>query len=106
MLLNGTSLAGVDKLIYLDSTISNNGTIDAEISRTIQSAASAFRKLRSRLWDQKGIHLKTKMKVYRAIVIPTLLYSSETWTLYRRHLKRLHMVQQKHLRQLMDISAN
>ena len=104
VLLNGIPLAEVDKFTYLDSTISNNGTIDAEISRRIQSAASAFGKLRSRLWDQRGIHLKTKMKVYRAIVIPTLLYSSETWTLYRRHIKRLDMVQQRHLRQLMDIS--
>ena len=74
------------------------------VPRRIQSAASAFGKLRSRLWDQRGIHLKTKMKVYRAIVIPTLLYSSETWSHYRRHIKRLDMVQQRHLRQLMDIS--
>ena len=104
VLLNGTPLAEVDKFTYLGSTISNNGTIDAEISRRIQSAASAFGKLRSRLWDQIGIHLKTKMKVYRPIVIPTILYSSETWTLYRRHIKRLDMVQLRHLRQLMDIS--
>ena len=80
VLLNGTPLAEVDRFTFLGTTISNNGTIDAEISRRIQSAASAFGKLRSRLWDQRGIHLKTKMKVYRAIVIPTLLYSSETWT--------------------------
>ena len=59
VLLNGTPLAEVDKFTYLGSTISNNGTIDAEISRRIQSAASAFGKLRSRLWDQRGIHLKT-----------------------------------------------
>ena len=104
VLLNGTSLAEVVKFTYLGSTISNNGTIDAEISRRIQSAASAFGKLRSHLWDKRGIHLKTKIKVYRPIVIPTILYSSETWTLYRRHIKRLDMVQQRHLRQLMDIS--
>ena len=76
VLLNGKPLAELDKFSYMGSTISNNGTIDAEISRRIQSAASAFGKLRSRLWDQRGIHLKTKTKVYRAIiVIPTLLYS-------------------------------
>ena len=37
-------------------------------------------------------------------MIPTLLYSSEMWTLYRRHIKRLDKVQQRHLRQLMNIS--
>ena len=104
VLLNGTPLTEVDKFTYLGSTISNNGSIDAEITKRIQSATSAFGKSRSRLWDQRGIHLKTKMKIYRAIVIPTLLYSSETWTLYRRHIKRLDTVQQRHLRQLMNIS--
>ena len=39
-------------------------------------------------------------------MIPTLLYSSEMWTLYRRHIlyRRLDKVQQRHLRQLMNIS--
>lgn len=102
LLLNGTPLAELDKFTYLGSTISNNGSIDTEILKIIQSAASAFGKLRGRLWDQRGIDLKTKMKVYRAIVIPTLLYSSETWTLYRCHIKRLDKVQQRHLRQLVN----
>ena len=104
VLLNGTPLTEVDKFTYLGSTIFNNGSIDAEITKRIQSTTSAFGKLRSRLWDQRGIHLKTRMKVYRAIVIQTLLYSSETWTLYRRQIKRLDKVQQRHLRQLMNIS--
>ena len=104
MLLNDTPLTEVEKFTYLGSTILKNGSIDAEISKRVQSAATAFGKLRRRLWDQRGIHLKTKMKVYRAIVVPTLLYSSETWTLYRRHFKRLDKLQQRHLRQLMNIS--
>ena len=44
------------------------------------------------------------MKVYRTIIIPTLLYNSETWTLYRRYIKRLNKIQQRHIRQLMNIS--
>ena len=104
VLLNGTALAEVENFTYLGSIISNKGGIDAEISKRIQSAATAFGKLRSRLWDQSDIHLKTKMRVYRAIIIPTLLYGSETWTLYRRHFNRLDKMQQRHLRQLMNIS--
>lgn len=104
VILNGTPLVEVEKFTYLGSTVANDGSIDAEISRRIQSAASAFGKMRSKLWDRRGISLRTKMKVYRAIVIPTLLYASETWTLYRRHIKRLNLVQQRHLRQLLNIS--
>ena len=32
----------------------------------------------------------TKLKVYRAVVLPTLLYGCEMWTVYQRHTKRLN----------------
>ena len=34
--------------------------------------------------------LDTKLKVYRSVVLPTLLYACETWTVYQRHAKRLN----------------
>ena len=41
-------------------------------------------------WDRSGIRLDTKLKVYRPVVLPTLLYACETWTVYQRHAKRLN----------------
>ena len=32
----------------------------------------------------------TKLKVYRSVVLTTLLYACETWTVYQRHAKRLN----------------
>ena len=37
------------------------------------------------------------------MVLPALLYSAETYTLYREHIKRLEAVQQRHLRRIMKI---
>ena len=37
-----------------------------------------------------GIKLDTKLKVYKAVVLPTLLYACETWIIYQRHAKRLN----------------
>ena len=31
----------------------------------------------------------TKLKVYKAVVLTTLLYACETWTVYQRHAKKL-----------------
>ena len=31
----------------------------------------------------------TKYKVYKAVVLTSLLYGCETWTLYRKHIKQL-----------------
>ena len=41
--------------------------------------------------------------VFRAVVLSTLLYACETWTLYRSDIKRLESFQQSKLRQLLKI---
>ena len=47
--------------------------------------------------------MSTKIAVYCAVTLPSLLYSSETYTLYRRHIKRLSRVYQRQLRSIMGI---
>ena len=39
--------------------------------------------VRSAFYTYWGISLKTKIGVYRTVVLTTLLYRSESWTLYR-----------------------
>ena len=45
----------------------------------------------------------TKLKVYRSVVLPTLLYACETWTVYQRHAKRLNHLHTSCLRKLLKI---
>ena len=72
-----------------------------EINSRIQAASGAFGGLGKPVWSQYGISVSTKCKVYKAIVLPTLLYSAETYTLYRCHFIKLSKV---HLRQILLIS--
>ena len=46
---------------------------------------------------------KKNIYIYRAIILPTLLYGAETWTVYRRHVKKLHAFMMSHLRSIMKI---
>ena len=50
-------------------------------------------------WNQND----TKLKVYRSVVLPTLLYACETWTVYQRHAKRLNHSHTSCLRKLLKI---
>ena len=43
------------------------------------------------VWERNGIKLDTKLKVYKAVVLSTLLYACETWTVYKNHSKRLRL---------------
>ena len=66
-------LKSVNNFTYLGSTVASNNTIDVEINNRIQAASGAFGRLWKRVWLQHGITVSTKCKVYKAIVLPTLL---------------------------------
>ena len=48
--------------------------------------------------------MTTKIMVFKAVVLSTLLYACETWTLYRSDIKDLERFQQTKLRQILKIS--
>ena len=77
--------------------------IDDEVSARIAKASAAFGRLRGSIWDRSGIRLDTKLKVYRSVVLPTLLYTCETWTVCQRHAKRLNHFHTSCLRKLLKI---
>jgi len=53
------------------------------------------------LWDDHGIRLDTKVAVYKAAILTSLLVGSETWVLYSRHVRKL---EQFHMRCLWQIA--
>ena len=93
----------MDKFTYLGSTLSRNTTIDDEVNTRISRASSSFGRLYKNVWHRSGISLQTKLKVYKAAVLPVLLYACETWTVYRRHSKMLNHFHTKSLRKILNI---
>ena len=88
--VKGQRLQVLDKLTYLGSTLSRVVHIDDEVNAWIAKASAAFGRLRGSVWNRSGIRLDTKLKVYKAVMLPSLLYACETWTVYQRHAKRLN----------------
>ena len=104
--IHGSCLDVVESFTYLGSTLTCDGSLDAEIHRCIQKASVAYGRLEKRLWSNTGITHKTKLNVYKSCVLSVLSYSSETWTLFRRHLKTLEHFHQKCLRRILNIKWN
>ena len=102
--IEGVKLDAVEQFTYLGSTLSRNVSIDEEISRRISKACVAFGSLKSKLWDKRGIKLATKLQVYQAAVLSSLLYACETWTTYSRHIKQLNRFHLNCLRQILKIN--
>ena len=78
--VNGRKLQVVDKFTYLGSILSRAVHIDDEVTARTAKASVAFGRLRTNVWERNGIRLDTKLKVYKAVVLSTLLYACETWT--------------------------
>ena len=70
----------VDKFTYLGSTLCRTVVIDDEINTRLAMASAAFGRLHKNVWDRRGITTETKIKVYKAVVLTTMLYGFESWT--------------------------
>ena len=101
--VNSEELKVVDSFVYLGSTLTRNGQLDKQITTRIAKASATFGRLNTRVWRQHGISIQTKFKVYRAAVVSTLLYGSESWTYYKRHVQQLEAFHQRKLRCLFNI---
>ena len=72
--IDGEVLEATDHFTYLGSAITSNLSLDREIDRPIAKDTGVLVKLSKRLWDNKQLSLTTKLKVYHAFVVSTLLY--------------------------------
>ncbi|GAB1603816.1 hypothetical protein Ahia01_000662900, partial [Argonauta hians] len=101
--INGSVLRVVQQFCYLGSTITSNAKIDKELDSRLAKGNSAFGRLRGRVWNNRHLRRRTKIHVYRAVVLSNLLYGSEYWVTYRRHLKVLERFHQRCLRSILGI---
>ena len=101
--VDGQQLQAVDQFTYLGSTLSREVVIDTEVNQRIAKASSAFGRLRKNVWDRRGISKNTKLKIYKAIVLPALLYACQSWTVYVRHAKLLNRCHLNCLRKILRI---
>ena len=85
----GTAFPAVERFCYLGSTMSADANVDDDVSSCIAKVSQSFGRLSKRLWDDHGIPLETNVAVYKAAILTILLYGSETWVLYRRHIRKL-----------------
>ena len=99
--IEGNTLENVDHFAYLGSSLSTSANIDVEIQDRIRCACFSYGRLKDRVFSERGFRKTTK--VYKAVILTTLLYGCETWVAYRRHVKVLEQFQQRILRAILGV---
>ena len=104
LFIHNYTLEVVHEFVYLGSTITDNLSIESELNKRIGKAAMTLSWLTKRVWSNNQLSDHTKVNVYKACVISTLLHGSESWTMRAHQEKRLNVFHMRCLRRILGIT--
>jgi hypothetical protein len=97
--MNGQHLEEVDTFKYLGSKFTKNSRSTTEIKTRLAIATSAIAKL-----GKMEICFPTKMKLFRSLVMPILLYGCESWTMTEETTRGVQSFETRCFRRMLGIS--
>jgi hypothetical protein len=106
LVIRGEQLERVKEFVYLGITETEKGGSVTEIERRINLGYYKFNDLKKSIWNQSAISLKTKVQIYRATALSTVLYGAESWTCTDKEYSRLNAFNTKPLRVLTRKQRN
>ena len=101
--IDDNPLKTVDRFTYLGSVLNTSGNITDDVQRRIGLASAAFGRLAERVFYNRNLRVQTKVAVYKAVCLSVLLYASEAWVLYRKHLKSLERFHTQSLQRILGL---
>ncbi|KAJ4431782.1 hypothetical protein ANN_20387 [Periplaneta americana] len=102
---NGTIKIGdlsfeeVEKFKYLGATVTNLNDTREEIKRRINMGNASYYSV-EKLLSPSLLSKSLKVRIYKTVILPVILYSCETWTLTLREQQRLRVFENKVLRKI------
>ena len=93
----------MEHFTYLGRVSSNDATVSKDLDNHLSKASSSFGRLSKRVQQSHLLCLSAKIQVYRAVIVPTLLYSAETWVLYWKQIRLQEHFYQRFLRSILGI---
>jgi len=94
-----------EKFKYLGSIIHYSLACDAVVDKRIASATAAFGALKN-IFTDKYLSEELKGEVYKAPILPTLLYGCEAWSLRENLFKRLRSFHNKCARLICRVNLH
>ena len=98
----GEDIKILKNFTYLGSVVQNDGGSSQEVTRWIGLAHhGVMDSLNTSIWRCRYLCRRTKIRIFKSLVIPVLLYGCETWTLNTDLKRRIDVFGTRCLRRIM-----
>jgi hypothetical protein len=90
----------VSQFKYLGTTVTNQNLAQEEIKGRLNSSNACYHSVHS-LLSSRLLSKNLKIRIYKAIILPVVLYGYETWSLSLREEHRLPVFENRKLRRIL-----
>ena len=77
--LRQNMLEAVEAFSYLESEVGWTARVDGDVRTRLEKAATVYQMWRRKVFRSRSVSKKTKIHVFRVMVMSVLLYGAETW---------------------------
>jgi len=91
----------VEEFKYLGTTLTNQNSTPEEIKSRLRSGNACYYSVQN-LLSSRLLSKNLKIKIYRSIVLPVVLYGCETWSLTLGEERKLRVFENMVLRRIFE----
>ena len=104
MKVDNSSIERVEEFKYLGTTLTNQNSIQEEIRSRLKLGNACYHSVQN-LLSSSLLSKNVKIKIYRTVILPVVLYGCETWSLTLREEHRLKLFENRVLRRRALVSS-
>ena len=99
--IDNSTFERVEEFKYLGATLTIQNSIREEIKSRLRSGSACYHSVQN-LLSSRLLSKKLRMKIYRTIILPVVLYGCEAWSLTLREERKLRVFENMVLRRIFE----